>query len=167
MVHEVLKLLHYARVKKPVTMIRLGTCGGVGVEPGTTVISELVYNGLFKSFYEQQILGTTVRHAAVLDKGLRQRLISLATLPEMNVPVVAGNTLCADDFYECQARTDGAFCDFSEDERTEFLTKCHEEYGIRNIEMESLAFAAMTHRAGIRGEYPWLFNKNPENCTIK
>ena len=44
---------------------------------------------------------------------------------------------------------DGAFCDYTEKEKLEFLHEVHEQ-GVINMEMESLAFAALTHHAGIR-----------------
>lgn len=152
MVHEILKLLQYARAKKPITMIRIGTCGGIGIEPGTTIISENVFNGLFQSHLEQYVLGRPVRHPAILDRQLREDLIYHASKPEMNIPVVSGNTLCSNDFYEEQGRLDGAFCDFTHEDQMEYLGRCANVYGIRNFEMESLAFAAMTHRAGVRGK---------------
>lgn len=48
-----------------------------------------------------------------------------------------------------QGRLDGAFCDYTEKEKLEFLHKVHNN-NILNMEMESLAFAALTHHAGIR-----------------
>jgi uridine phosphorylase len=48
-----------------------------------------------------------------------------------------------------QGRLDGAFCDYTEKEKLEFLHKVHDN-NILNMEMESLAFAALTHHAGIR-----------------
>lgn len=48
-----------------------------------------------------------------------------------------------------QGRMDGAFCDFTEEEKMEYLEKLKFN-GVRNIEMESLAFAALTHHAGIK-----------------
>ena len=38
LLHEIEKLLDYS--KRGITWIRLGTCGGLGVEPGTVVITE-------------------------------------------------------------------------------------------------------------------------------
>ena len=49
-----------------------------------------------------------------------------------------------------QGRLDGAFCDYTEQEKLDFLKKIHAE-GIINMEMESLMFAALSHHAGIRG----------------
>lgn len=48
-----------------------------------------------------------------------------------------------------QGRLDGAFCEFSENDKMEYLSKIH-EFGVVNIEMESTIFGALTHHAGIR-----------------
>lgn len=48
-----------------------------------------------------------------------------------------------------QGRTDGAFCDYTEAEKMEYLQHLKNN-GVKNIEMEALAFAALTHHAGIR-----------------
>lgn len=48
-----------------------------------------------------------------------------------------------------QGRLDGAFCEFSENDKMEYLDKLH-DFGVVNIEMESTIFAALTHHAGIR-----------------
>ena len=48
-----------------------------------------------------------------------------------------------------QGRLDGAFCDFTETDKMEYLESIHKS-GVVNIEMESLAFAALTHHAGIK-----------------
>lgn len=48
-----------------------------------------------------------------------------------------------------QGRLDGAFCDFSESDKMDYLQKL-QRHGVVNIEMESLAFAALTHHAGIK-----------------
>lgn len=49
-----------------------------------------------------------------------------------------------------QARLDGAFCSYSENEKLNFFHKCH-ELGVRNIEMEAAGFASLVHRAGYKG----------------
>ena len=46
---------------------------------------------------------------------------------------------------------DGAFCDYGEKEKIQFLNDCHAA-GVLNIEMESLCFAAMCHHAGLKGD---------------
>lgn len=48
-----------------------------------------------------------------------------------------------------QGRLDGAFCNFSENDKMEYLNKLH-NFGVVNIEMECTVFAALTAHAGIR-----------------
>lgn len=48
-----------------------------------------------------------------------------------------------------QGRLDGAFCDFTENDKMEYLAKLH-DFGVINIEMECTIFAALTYHAGIR-----------------
>lgn len=57
--------------------------------------------------------------------------------------------MCTYDFYEGQGRLDGAFCEFSEKDKMEYLEKLR-DFGVVNIEMESTIFAALTHHAGIK-----------------
>ena len=46
-----------------------------------------------------------------------------------------------------QARLDGAFCEYSEEDKIEYL-RWLSENEVANIEMESTVFASLTHRAG-------------------
>uniref|UniRef100_A0A0K0CUY5 PNP_UDP_1 domain-containing protein n=1 Tax=Angiostrongylus cantonensis TaxID=6313 RepID=A0A0K0CUY5_ANGCA len=48
-------------------------------------------------------------------------------------------------------RLDGFFCEFKPEDKMEFLKQIYEK-GVRNIEMESTCFSAMTYRAGVKGE---------------
>lgn len=50
-----------------------------------------------------------------------------------------------------QMRMDGAFCVFTREEKLQFMGEL-QQAGVKNIEMESVCFAAFTHRAGCRGE---------------
>ena len=52
LLHEVIKLLAHAGVKDPV-FFRIGTCGGIGLEGGTIVVTEEVLNGELNPFLEQ------------------------------------------------------------------------------------------------------------------
>lgn len=51
-----------------------------------------------------------------------------------------------------QARLDGFFCDYSKEDKMAFLRRVHNR-GIKNIEMESLCFAAYCYRAGIKSKH--------------
>lgn len=69
--------------------------------------------------------------------------------PEDPYDTVQGKTMCTYDFYEGQGRLDGAFCDFTEADKMEYLNQL-QDFGVVNIEMECTTFAALTHYAGIR-----------------
>ncbi len=51
LLHEIIKLMYHAKVKDPI-FFRIGTCGGVGVEPGSVVVTEEAVDELLKPFYE-------------------------------------------------------------------------------------------------------------------
>ncbi|KAJ2950015.1 hypothetical protein O0L34_g11352 [Tuta absoluta] len=147
LLHEVIKLMYHAKVRDPV-FFRIGTCGGIGYEGGTVVLSEEAVDGALKSALELNVLGKNIQRPAKLDKWLVRELKALAD-PEDPYDTVTGKTMCTYDFYEGQGRLDGAFCDFTEADKMEYLESVHKA-GVVNIEMESLAFAALTHHAGIK-----------------
>ncbi|XP_073980187.1 uridine phosphorylase 1 isoform X2 [Rhodnius prolixus] len=147
LLHEVIKLMYHAKVKDPV-FFRIGTSGGIGLEGGTVVISEQAVDGLMRPCYELPVLGKLIQRPAILDKKLVRELKALHS-PEDPYDTITGKTLCTTDFYEGQGRLDGAFCDFSEADKMAYLEKVHKS-GVVNMEMESLAFAALTHHAGIK-----------------
>ena len=51
LLHEVIKLMYHARARDPI-FLRMGTCGGIGVEGGTVVISEEAVDGLMRPYLE-------------------------------------------------------------------------------------------------------------------
>ena len=44
-------------------------------------------------------------------------------MKEKTIPCVIGKTMGTDDFYEGQGRLDGAFCEYTEAEKFEYLQK--------------------------------------------
>lgn len=50
-----------------------------------------------------------------------------------------------------QARLDGAFCSYTEEDKQDYLMKA-KEAGVCNIEMESSVFAAMCKLSGLSGK---------------
>lgn len=50
--HETLKLLHYAGATD-VSFYRIGTSGGLGLEPGTVVLTTSSMNALLEPYHEQ------------------------------------------------------------------------------------------------------------------
>jgi uridine phosphorylase len=97
----------------------------------------------------QIILGKTVGRPAVVDQSLAKELLEAGSKLQNYFPTVTGKTMCTDDFYEGQGRLDGAICDYTVEDKMAYLRKLSES-GVKNIEMEATALAAVTHHAGVR-----------------
>uniref|UniRef100_A0A287DDP4 Uridine phosphorylase 2 n=1 Tax=Ictidomys tridecemlineatus TaxID=43179 RepID=A0A287DDP4_ICTTR len=120
MLHEFIKLLHHARCCD-VIIIRIGTSGGIGIAPGSVVITDTAVDSFFQPRFEQVILDNVVTRSTELDKELAEELFNRSKeIP--NFPTLIGHTMC-------QGRLDRALCSFSKEKK--------------NIEMESTVFAAM------------------------
>lgn len=147
--NEIMKVLHYANAKD-VTFFRIGTSGGIGVEPGTVVITKKAVNGSFEAKMSEIILGKVTETNTELQYTDFDKITHLAEAIKQKKPFdfVCGNTMCCDDFYEGQGRLDGAFCDYTKEDKEKYLQKAYES-GVRNIEMEATIFAAMTSKAKV------------------
>jgi uridine phosphorylase len=135
--NELIRALQLANNCRNVTFIRVGTSGGIGVPPGTIICTTDALNEDLEPVYETNIMGTIIRHPAILEP------------VQLGEEMILGKTLSANCFYENQARTDGAFCSFRESDKIAYLNHLH-SIGVRNIEMEVVPFAAIVHRAGLR-----------------
>ncbi|KAL8624615.1 hypothetical protein ACOMHN_045150 [Nucella lapillus] len=147
LLHELFKLLYLAGCHD-VIFLRIGTCGGVGVEEGTVVISEGALNGELRPVYTWYSLGKAIERPVVVDQDLARDLQACAKQGD-HFPTILGKTLCADDFYEGQARLDGAVCSASPGEKERFLQQLW-TLGVRNIEMESAGLLALCHAVGLK-----------------
>ncbi|KFP29861.1 Uridine phosphorylase 2, partial [Colius striatus] len=149
MLHELIKLLHHAKCRD-VTIIRIGTSGGLGIEAGSVVITDMALDSSFRPRLEQVVLDDVVVRSTELDKDLARELLACSKdLPDF--PTLIGHTMCTYDFYEGQGRLDGALCSFSSEKKLEYLKRAYDA-GVRNIEMESAALAALCGLCGLRGE---------------
>ncbi|XP_066202066.1 uridine phosphorylase 2 isoform X1 [Saccopteryx leptura] len=147
MLHELIKLLHHAQCCD-VTIIRIGTSGGIGIVPGSVVITDTAVDSFFKPRFEQVILDNIVTRSTELDKELAEELFNCSKeIP--NFPTLIGHTMCTYDFYEGQGRLDGALCSFSREKKVDYLKRAYKA-GVRNIEMESTVFAAMCRLCGLK-----------------
>ncbi len=150
LLHELIKLCHYANCKD-VTFFRLGTCGGIGVKPGTLVVTNEAVDGMFRNEYRTIILGKEVVRKTKCDQELVRELVEVGSEEGAGFQdVVCGKTMCCHDFYEGQGRVDGAFCEYSLEDKMRFLKECKEK-GVANIEMESLCFTGLLNHAKIKG----------------
>ncbi|NXW75278.1 UPP2 phosphorylase, partial [Hirundo rustica] len=149
MLHELIKLLHHAKCRD-VTIIRIGTSGGLGIEAGSVVITDTAVDSSFQPRFEQVVLDDVVVRSTELDKDLAEELLACSRdIPDF--PTLIGHTMCTYDFYEGQGRLDGALCSFSNEKKLEYLRRAYDA-GVRNIEMESTAFAALCGLCGLKGE---------------
>ncbi|KAM8704715.1 hypothetical protein ACLKA7_009209 [Drosophila subpalustris] len=146
--HELLKLVKYAKCQDP-KFIRIGTCGGVGVQPGTVVVTKDAYNGYLRNEHEIPILGKRVVRPASFPDDLIKDILAYGNQSGDTFETISANTMSTDCFYEGQGRTDGAICEYDDAAKMEFLQKCH-KLGIRNIEMEATMFASMTQKVGVK-----------------
>ncbi|EDV20885.1 uncharacterized protein TRIADDRAFT_31186 [Trichoplax adhaerens] len=145
LVCEMIKMLHYADVTD-VTIFRVGTSGGLGIDAGTVVVTRRALDHKFEPFYEIPILGKTQRFPTGTDDELAKELQDLCG---DDIPVRYGDTMCANDFYEAQARLDGPFCGYTSEEKMQYLHDAHKA-GVLNVEMECTGFTSLCRRAGIR-----------------
>lgn len=148
LLHELIKLIHYSKCKD-VTFFRMGTSGGVGVTPGTLIITNEAVDGMFRPEYRQIVLGEEIVRKTETNQELVHELYEIGKSYKDVQEVVVGKTLCAHDFYEGQARVDGAFCEYTSESKMKFLNSC-KEHGIKNIEMESLCFTGMLNHAKLK-----------------
>ncbi|XP_046357428.2 uridine phosphorylase 1-like isoform X4 [Haliotis rufescens] len=145
--HELLKMLFYAR-SRDVTFIRIGTCGGIGVPPGSVIVSNAAVNGKMEPAFETVVLAKGIHRPIIVDQELASQ-ISSCSRTEDPFKVILGKTYCTDDFFEGQARTHGAVCDISEEDELQFVKHLNSQ-GVKNIEMESAGFFALCHKAGVK-----------------
>ncbi|XP_045154488.1 uridine phosphorylase 2 isoform X4 [Echinops telfairi] len=147
MLHELIKLLYHAQCCD-VTIFRIGTSGGIGIEPGSVVITDTAVDSFFKPRFEQVIMDSIVTRSTELDRDLAEELFTCSKdFPHF--PTLIGHTMCTDDFYEGQGRLDGALCSYSREKKLDYLKRAYKA-GVRNIEMECTVFAAICGRCGIK-----------------
>lgn len=151
--HELFIMCQQANVIDKITLIRFGTCGGVGVAPGTICITNRAYDPLFQEFVELKICMRLVRRDCVVDLRTADELAKVAREYSNkdlgNYEVKLGGTIAANDFYEEQGRTNGSICEHSLEDKMRFI-KTASERGVINMEMESNFLAAMCHKLNVK-----------------
>lgn len=136
--NEMAKLLAYAKATG-VKFLRLGTSGGIGVPPGTAVITDQAYDEALNPYHGKYACGVENRRETRLSAELAKAIFECRG----DIFSVIGGTVAANGFYENQGRLDGAICHHTEDDKMVFLRKAH-ALGARNMEMEATEFASFT-----------------------
>lgn len=145
--HTLTKILHYSG-NNQIEYIRVGTSGGIGIKPGTVVISKQSFMPDLSPFYETNELDKLINIPTKFNQELVNKIYS-AQPNNLPFDIIIGNSIAADDFYLGQCRYDGAMqCRENEEWRKEFFSKIR-ALDIYNFEMESSALAAFCHQAEI------------------
>ena len=71
------------------------------------------------SLFLQIVLGKIVGREAVIDQCVSSHLIQMGKGQPFKV--MAGKTVCTHDFYEGQARLDGAFCEYTNQDKNDYI----------------------------------------------
>ena len=74
--HEVVKLLHYAEATD-VSLIRMGTSGGLGVEPGNVILTKNGYDATLQEGHEVTTVGKKTRFPSPSGENSRDIVRSL------------------------------------------------------------------------------------------
>jgi uridine phosphorylase len=147
LLHEIYKLLVYAGAED-FAFIRVGTCGGVGVEPGTVVITEKNLNGELQPYQELPVLGEMQKFSTEVDPAFGDAIHAFAQA-RSSIPTLRGTTMSTNCFYEGQGRLDGAICAYGKEDRAAFIERL-QKMGVTNIEMEGVQFHSFCARVNIK-----------------
>lgn len=147
LLHDITRLMQ-ASGNTDLEYIRIGTSGGINIEPGSIVITNTAFDHGLNPGCKMPIENNEVTVPTHMDNKLSYRI--LQAQPEMlPFKLVYGNTIAADDFYLGQCRFDGAIKPrYDKEMQQEFFKKIMEK-DIYNFEMESVALASFCARAHI------------------
>jgi uridine phosphorylase len=91
--------MYHAGVEDPV-FFRIGTCGGIGIDGGSVIITQEAVNCDLEPEYEVTALGRKIKRSSTLDTDLCHELMSIAESMDEPYTFHMGKTMCTDDFYE-------------------------------------------------------------------
>ncbi len=148
-IQELMKLVYFVKkgdlneVEK-VFWCRVGTSGGVGIEPGSVVIStESVLPDLKP--YRVFVAGEEYYFSSKFPEKCIDEIIQASS--KENINIVKGKTIGADSFYIEQNRIDGAVAMCDENKKLDWLRKA-EKFGVKNIEMETPMMVGLLNHWG-------------------
>lgn len=158
--HELMRLLYYltagdlARLDD-VFWARVGTCGGVGLEPGTVVVStEAVMADLTPLHLHAGTAGE-VGFVGRFSSDVARSIASLGA--PAGIPVALGRTVTTDDFFLGQLRLDGALRLGTPAGRAAWLRGLAAA-DVRGIEMEGAVVAGLLNS--------WGFSRIAMACAV-
>lgn len=151
-VQEVMRLVYFLKggeldALDEIFWARVGTSGGVGLDPGTVVVST---EGLMADLRPYRLLqGDAGEYAFDGTFPVQTREEILAANADADIPIVTGITLATNEFFLEQFRLDGAICMETPESKMAWLQSLAER-GVANIEMEGAMFAGFLNHWGFR-----------------
>ena len=146
--NEVSKLLVHAGCQD-VMFFRIGPSGGLGLNIGDVVVSSAAVNNSFLPIFETIECGEIKYHSSSLDQSIYDEILARHSHShEFNV--VLGKTIGSNDYYEGQARFNGALPPpYTQTEQQEYLQKAQAN-GVKSFDMEAVGFAGFCNQLGIK-----------------
>jgi len=126
-------------------VFRIGSSGGIGAEGGTQIVANRALNGYGRPEYEISVCGKKKILNCDMDQKLAKQIADCSSHCDFNV--VLGATVCGRTYYEGQARLDGSICEYTNDEKLQYLKRLHAK-GVRNFEMEGVMLSASCNLFG-------------------
>ena len=75
LLHNLTNILHAAD-NNELEYIRIGTCGGININPGSIVITDTSYMPDLSCGYKMQVLGTEISYPTHMNKDLNDRILN-------------------------------------------------------------------------------------------
>jgi uridine phosphorylase len=124
---------------------RVGTSGGVGLDPGTVVVTT---EGLMADLRPYRVLNGGMGEYW-FDSRFPQQVADaiLSASHDSALPLATGKTVAGNEFFLEQFRLDGAICMETPETKMAWLEWIHDN-GVRNIEMEGAMFAGYLNHWG-------------------
>lgn len=148
-INEITKLLVHLK-KYDVTFFKVGSCGGLGVNDGDIIVSHTILNAKLESYFDSIECGEIYRYPTIFNDSIARQIVEFSHAVG-NQNTIIGTNLSTHDFYEEQARLNGAVpSEFSLSDANNYLQNAYQN-GVRSIDMESLAFAGFCNMLSIPG----------------
>lgn len=147
LLHDISRVMYFAG-NHDIEYIRIGTSGGIGIDPGVVIMTDETYMPDLTKGYKTSALDQDKIYPTTMNASLNARMLA-AQPADLPFKIIRGHSISADDFYLGQARFDGAIMQpYTEDQRQRYFERI-QQLSILNMEMESGAFGSFCYRAEI------------------
>jgi uridine phosphorylase len=138
--NEISKLMAHLNVED-VTYIKVSACGGLGVELGSVIIADEVYNTNFEPFMYSYECGQKYKEITYLNQNVINNVHDFA-INNFTYNIIKGKIVGTHDLFEEQGDRN-SFLEpvYSQDELLEYFAKA-EKMGVKGFDLESCEYAA-------------------------